>query len=175
MLPGAGWPWTLCNGKGVFVPACPRALELIAGIERIDRAGGSGTACPARRLRCAPGRSWGIMGGSASLPTTLLPCAGLTTSKALVSSVELNDRVTCGRGWCVESSCGAISLRCLGCATWPLHNPVHSLVQLHKGLGGPVAWQNVTGFPHHVLTSTREPIRLGPPLPCPCHLSPKKS
>lgn len=58
MLPGAGtgWPWTLCNGKGVFVPACPRALELIAidwsiGIDRIDRAGGSGTALPARRLR----------------------------------------------------------------------------------------------------------------------------
>lgn len=114
-------------------------------------------------------------GGSAALPTTLTPCAGLTASKALPSPVVLSNRATCGEGWCVESSCGAISLRCLGCATWLLHNPVHSLMQLHERLAGPADWQSVTGFPHHVLTSTMEPTRLGPPLPCPCHLSPKQS
>lgn len=176
MLPGAGWPWTVCNGKGVFVPACPRALELIAGIDPIDGAGGSSTARPAQRLRGAPGGSWAVTGGSAPAPPpSLLPRAGLTASKVVPSSAVLNNTVTCGRGWCVEGSRDATSLRCLGCAMWLLHDPVHSLTQPHEGLGCPAPWQGVTVFPHHVLTSTREPTGLGQPLPCPCHLSPKQS
>lgn len=138
VLPGTGWPWTPCNGKGVFVPACPRALELIAGIERIDRAGGSGTACPAQRLLCAPGTAGLPQGALHPLPPH--PGAGLITNKAVPASVArpmaLNNRVACARGSCVESSHGAISLRGLRCATWLLHSPVHSLMQPHKGLGG---------------------------------------
>lgn len=102
--PVLGWPWSSCNGKGVFVAACPRALELIAGIDPIDRASGCDTARTARRVRlhlwapaghpCAGGM--GCHGGVCTPPpphpTTALPCAGLSASKGVSSAFHLENR-----------------------------------------------------------------------------------